>query len=123
MNHKYFNIYERNNYSKNADKNELNFWLKVWINYYSYVTEIYDPAQNLFLIHYDDLAKEPNELKKAIEIKIKKKLNTDLVNPYKNNKALNKNSIEVNDKQLLKAEEIYRQLLLNKIKIKEYNNI
>jgi hypothetical protein len=96
--------------------------LKVWINYYGYVTEIYDPTKNLFLIHYDDLAKEPNELKKAIELKIKKKLNTDLVNPYKNNKSLNKNSIEVNDKQLLKAEEIYRQLLLNKIKVKEYNN-
>ena len=122
LNHKYFDLYE-NNYSQKVDKNDLSFWLQVWINYYCYVTEIFDHTQNLFLIHYDDLANNPIGLKNIIGIKIKKKLNTDFVQPYEQNKSPTQNIIDENDKQLIKAEEIYRQLLLNKIKVKEYNNI
>lgn len=123
LNHKHFDLYENNNYSENAAKNELSFWLQVWVNYYSYVTEIYDPTQNLFLIHYDDLANNPNGLKKTIGMKIKKELKTDFVEPFEQNKPTSQNIIDVNDKHLKKAEEIYCKLLSDKIKVTEYNNI
>lgn len=42
------------------DKNNIDFWLKSWINYYSYALTM--KHQNTLFINYDDYCKRPNEI-------------------------------------------------------------
>lgn len=117
VNHKHFSLSKKNICIGGATKNDLSFWLQVWINYYSYVVEIYKPNQNLFLIHYEDIANNPTKLRKAIGTKIQKKLKSGFVEPFTRTESVSKDIIDANDPYLEKAEEIYHKLLLNKVQI------
>lgn len=48
-----------------TDQSSVNYWLEVWVNYYTYVGTIIGD-KNLLLVHYQDLLKSPAELKNKI---------------------------------------------------------
>jgi hypothetical protein len=90
------------------DKESLNYWLKIWINYYRYVLAISHP--NTILINYDSYCKNPKE---TIETILKKTgITTELPDyePFINRR---KADDEFSNDVYEKAQEIYR-LLSNK---------
>lgn len=119
LNQKHFSFINNDNFEEgNYDKCELSFWLRIWVNYYHHLTDIYTKGQKLFLVHYEDLALDPNSLKKSIAIHIGKELETTgYVKPFKINKYTTQYSSGVKDGLLEKAYEVYDKLLLNKIQL------
>lgn len=49
------------NYIQSADKNSLDYWLSIWINYYTQLLK-YAEDDNLFLVNYFDYCEKPTEL-------------------------------------------------------------
>lgn len=60
LNHKVFDLRLADEKDQ-FDKNSLNYWIAIWISYYTYVlTMIHE--RNMLLVDYQDLCKRPNEL-------------------------------------------------------------
>ena len=61
LNHKPFLLTK--SFDKNRqlfDKNSLNYWLSVWLNYYSYIVD--NNNNDYLLIRFEDLTQNPNEI-------------------------------------------------------------
>jgi hypothetical protein len=89
----------------NGDKESLDYWLKSWINYYSFVLTLDHP--NTILINYDAYCKDP---KTTIEVILKKVgISADLpgYNPFVNKR---KTDHEYSNDIYNSALEIYRKL-------------
>jgi hypothetical protein len=87
------------------DKDTLDYWLKLWINYYSYVLTIDHP--NTILINYDSYCKAPKE---TIETILQKAGITAVIPDYKPFTNRRKPDEEYSDGVFEAAREIYRQL-------------
>ncbi|UCH14675.1 MAG: hypothetical protein JSV22_01620 [Bacteroidales bacterium] len=98
-------VFQNSEENIHYDKESLDYWLKIWINYYRYVLTISHP--NTILINYDSYCKNPEE---TIEKIIKKTgITTELPDyiPFINKrKADDEFSKDVYEE----AVEIYRQL-------------
>jgi hypothetical protein len=87
------------------DKESLDYWLKIWINYYRYVLTIIHP--NTILIKYDSYCKDPKE---TIENILKKIGITTELPDYKSFINLRKTDDEFSNDVYEAAQEVYRQL-------------
>jgi hypothetical protein len=87
------------------DKESLDYWLKIWINYYRYVLTISHP--NTILINYDSYCKNPKE---TIEKILKKTGITTELPDYKPFINRRKTYDEFSNDVYEEAQEIYRQL-------------
>lgn len=95
------------------DKNSLNYWLEVWLNYYSYLVKIDD--SNAILIEYEDYLKHPKEVLFAIEKNLKTQFNYSHIKPFENSKDIDTSDC---DKDLLrKVDIVYNALKKRKLKI------
>ncbi|PTM05982.1 MAG: sulfotransferase family protein [Bacteroidetes bacterium] len=65
-----------------GDKNSLDYWLKIWLNYYQYALQIED-AQSLF-IPYESLCANPQENLESILGKLDNGLRSPTVEPFSN---------------------------------------
>tara|TARA_R110002050_G_scaffold45815_2_gene108193 strand:- start:4473 stop:5879 length:1407 start_codon:yes stop_codon:yes gene_type:complete len=65
-----------------GDKGSLDYWLKIWLNYYQYALEIKD-AQSVF-IPYESLCAQPRENLELILGKVSKDLPIPDVEPFSN---------------------------------------
>ena len=105
---KSFNYYEKDNYFKNKDRLNINYWLEQWIKTHKWVLnkKLYK-NKNLIIISYEDLCYDYKLYKKLCE-KIKIKNNHSGV-PFKlANKIMD---LDICKKDLLKtAKEIYEEL-------------
>jgi len=91
--------------NKNDDKEIMDFWLKIWIDYYRYVLTISHP--NTILINYDLYCKNPKE---AIETIVKKTgITTDLPD-YKSFNNTRKAEDKFSNDLYKQALEVYTQL-------------
>ena len=93
---------EENNYD---DKEKMDFWLKIWINYYRYVLTISHP--NTVLINYNSYCKNPKETIETILKKIE--IASDLPD-YKSFNNRRKTDDEFSNDVYDIAQELYRQL-------------
>lgn len=113
-NQKYFDFgYERIWESHAPDT--LSYWLGIWINYYSYVLEILDTHEKLYLVHYEELLKHPDRLKialsKTLNVRIKEGATTSFTA-----KKYSSNHLPDVDSHLMKsANELYHILLTKKM--------
>jgi hypothetical protein len=93
------------------DKNSLNYWLELWLNYYSYLVNIID--NNTIFIEYEDYLKHPKEVLQAVEKDLKTQFNFLHIKPFVNPK-----NIDISDcnKDLLrKTDIVYKALKKRKL--------
>jgi len=95
------------------DKNTLNYWLEVWLNYYSYLVDIIDSKS--ILIEYQDYLKHPKEVLHAIEKDLKTEFNFSHIKPFINQKDIDTSDCDEN--LLLKINIVYDNLKKRKLKI------
>lgn len=113
LNQKYFHL-NNEEAGQDFEKDSLNFWLAIWINFYSYLLQfLTDPK--LYLVHYDDLAKTPCELKHKLAACFDIHMECEPRKPFKANKTYTTDLDMVDDKLLNRANEIYEKLIHHKI--------
>lgn len=113
IDHKFFSLSNKP-FFKYSDKNNINYWLEIWIYVYEYVLHSINAlnSNKTFFISYENLCSDKNYFKK-----IEKKFN------FTSNKSIGFKSIKINnspefDSQLLsKAELLYQKLLNHKISL------
>ena len=95
------------------DKNTLDYWLKIWLNYYSYLLNMED--KNYLLIEYSDYLNNPKKVLNYIQNEMNIEFNYSHIIPFSNQKEIDTLNCE---KHLLKAvDEVYNELKASKLKI------
>lgn len=95
------------------DKNTLDYWLKVWLNYYSYLLHIED--KNFLLIEYSDYLKKPTKVMQYIESEMNMSFDYSQILPFTNQKEIDTSNC---DKQLLEAVyNVYSELKSRKLAV------
>ena len=89
----------------NDDKLSLDYWLKVWINYYGYALSIDHP--NTLFINYDEFCKNPGSTLEDILSKTKIETSLPVYEPFVNKR---KSDHQFSAEVKAKAQEIYGQL-------------
>lgn len=89
----------------NEDKMSLDYWLRIWINYYSYLLSI--DRTNAYFVDYEFYCEKPMELLEAINHKLGIKASIPEIKPYQNRR---KTEIECSEELKAKAMAIYAQL-------------
>src|SRR5690554_6204545 len=94
------------------DKSTLDYWLAIWLNYYSYLIHILD--ENYLLIEYEDYLNKPKEVLEYIEEEMKMTFDYSNVTPFTNTKQIDTSACDPN---LLEATHaIYLKLKERKLK-------
>ena len=78
----------------NYDKNTLDYWLSVWLNYYNYLISLDDT--DFILIDYQDYLSYPKEVLVYLQNKLKMEFDLSYVKPFKNNKTIDTSSCDKN---------------------------
>ncbi|PLX16889.1 MAG: sulfotransferase family protein [Salinivirgaceae bacterium] len=86
LNQKFFK-FQDSPYENNYEKNSLNYWLKNWIYYYSYVIEIDHP--NTILINYDDYCMSPEKVVGDVISKTPIEAKLPELKPFHNSRKIN----------------------------------
>lgn len=104
LNQKPFQFNDKNqNYI--ADKNSLDYWLQIWINYYSYILTI--DKTGVVYVDYDIYCEKPKELLDNIFQRIGINIELPQVTPYHNNRKV---EFDCSEELKLKAYSLYNQL-------------
>jgi len=114
LNQKVFNFGQQKLW-QDYDKDTINFWVAIWINYYQYVLSL--PEDDLlYLIDYEDLLNSPEKLKAKLGEILN--FNFKIEDQNKFEPARIRDNASLVDDQLLKmATGIYDELLKKKLKI------
>jgi len=115
QNQKYFS-FDNDKLLENYDKSDLSYWLAIWINYYSEVTKIVD-KHRICLVNYDDFLENPAKIKKALEISLEMKLTKEAPEQFSPQKYTSENLSKIDVALLEKANNIYEELILQKLDI------
>ena len=93
------------------DKDTLNYWLEVWLNYYNYLLHVED--NNFMLIDYEDYLKTPKNVLELVGNEIQMSLNFSKIEPFENTRTID---ISTCDKDLLnRVNDVYSRLKNQKI--------
>ena len=107
INHKPFYLMNSINYTENSSSKDLGYWLKIWINYYSYVLSSLE-KKNIYFLSYEKFCENPDILFKHGKFSDEAFFNS------KNLKSRNEN-LTIDNKELLdKANDVYIKLLNSK---------
>ena len=88
------------------DKNTLNYWLKVWLNYYTNLIHMSD--NNFMLIEYEDYLKMPDKVLQFIENEMKMTFDLSNIEPFENKKVIDTSNCDI---QLLDETHIIYNIL------------
>lgn len=112
LNQKYF-AFQEFPWENDFTKDSINYWIFVWIDYYSMLLTLVDDP-DLFLVDYDDLLKFPDELIRALS----KSLDIDFtVNNIEVYEQTSREAVKVHNELLDKAMAIHSLLLQKKLTI------
>lgn len=92
-----------------ADKEQLDYWLAVWTNYYAHLLRL--DNTNLFIIDYKDYLHQPVEVFKYLSDKLDIPLDVDRMEIFENKKDI---SYHGDASTLQRAQEVYEVLLSRK---------
>ena len=93
----------------NYDKNTLDYWLSVWLNYYNYLISLDDT--DFILIDYQDYLSYPEEVLIYLQNKLKMEFDLSNVKQFKNDKTIDTSGC---DKNLLQETGSLHQALKQK---------
>tara|TARA_B100001063_G_scaffold247157_1_gene290668 strand:+ start:3848 stop:5239 length:1392 start_codon:yes stop_codon:yes gene_type:complete len=88
------------------DKGTLDYWLSVWLNYYSYLLTLDDSA--ITLIDYQDYLSNPKDVLVHLQNELKMDFDLSNVKPFNNNKTIDTSGC--NKILLDETEKVYSQL-------------
>lgn len=108
--HKQF-IFTNRELEISGDKTKIDFWLKIWINYYSFVIDL--DQEGILLISYDEYCKKPKKIIDEIILYTGNKIDSEETSGYKNNRLCNES---FNQEIFNQAQSIYVKLLSKKDK-------
>lgn len=91
-----------------GDRNTLDYWLKIWINYYSFASKLEHP--NTVFINYDDYCSKPNQVLAKILLKLGLSGNVSDRRPFINKR---KSDAKYSENLLKEANQIYIELKKN----------
>lgn len=86
-------------------KDELDYWLQIWINYYSYILTI--DKHNVVFVNYNEFCQEPNKVLGKVYTKLNLQVNIKDSKPFINNRKID---LEYTEALKLKADKIFNQL-------------
>jgi hypothetical protein len=89
------------------DKSTLDYWLKIWINFYEFALTIDHP--NTIFINYETYCQEPKKTIDKILEKTGIKNNPVQNKPFRNER---KNTEKISDALNHKAQELYQKLIV-----------
>ncbi|WP_232217097.1 sulfotransferase domain-containing protein [Winogradskyella sp. J14-2] len=93
------------------DKSTLDYWLSVWLNYYSYLLSL-DNA-SFILIDYQDYLSHPKEVLVYLQNELKMEFDLSNVKPFNNNKVID--TSDCNKELLNITESVYGELKEKKV--------
>ncbi len=109
-NHKVFS-FEETPKSLDYDRDSLNYWLAVWLNYYEYLLTLDD--SEFILLEYEDYLQTPKDVLQYLEGEMKMSFDYSNVKPFTNKKTIDTSDC---DPDLLKAiEKVYAALRQRKV--------
>jgi hypothetical protein len=88
-----------------GDRNKLDYWLKIWINYYSHALKI--DHENTFFVDYLDYCSNPSQIVSNILDRSGVKADIPQLKPFKNKRKTN---FEYSSELLERAEKLYIKL-------------
>ncbi len=112
LNQKYFDL-NNHNLLQNLSKNDINYWVAIWINYYSYIIQFLND-ENIILVDYDDLLNKPNELNQVLLKHLNINYQFEKINDFTSNKSFSFKLEDLNDDLSAQAIEIYKVLIAKK---------
>ncbi len=115
QNHKAFKLNEEH-FCSERDPSTIDYWLCLWVDYHQYFLQI-DDKTKVILVHYDDLLKSPDALKRSISNQLDISFHesvSELFNPRRNK---DKTEVVVDSNLKSSALEIYEQLVSDKLPI------
>jgi hypothetical protein len=95
------------------DKEDINYWLKIWLNYYSFLLTI--EIKDIILIEYEDYLNNPKKVLQLIGKKTNMNFELSNIIPFKNKKQIDETNC--NKKLLVESNEVYNKLKFKKEKI------
>jgi hypothetical protein len=95
------------------DKEDINYWLKIWLNYYSFLLTL--EIKDIILIEYEDYLNKPKEVLQLIGSKINIDLELSNIIPFKNKKQVDETNC--NKQLLVETNDVYNKLKFIKEKI------
>lgn len=98
-------VFRNSAYMPEGEKETLDYWLKLWINFYRYVLTIDHP--NTILINYDTYCNKPGKTLESILEKTGIDAEVPVIQPFKNQRKV---SAEFSDDVYESAMEIYDEL-------------
>ena len=112
-NHKVFS-FEENPTDINYDRDNLDYWLAIWLNYYKYLLTLDDTE--FILLEYEDYLKNPKEVLLYLQGEMKMNFDYSNVEPFTNNKIIDTSDC---DTKLLEAtSDVYVALKKRKVAFK-----
>lgn len=96
------------------DKNSLNFWLAIWLNYYQYILQFLN-EKNCFLIHYLDFLESPKELMNSLKSVLQIDFEIENQERFIPKKKSRKDQEMLDSDLLDKVNQLYKSLLEAKI--------
>jgi hypothetical protein len=108
--HKIFSFDNQTN-TIDYDKNTLNYWLAVWLNYYTYLANLND--SNYLLIEYKDYLKQPIKVIQYLENEMSMNFDLSAIKPFENNRIIDISDCDI--ELLNETNIVYQQLIKNKV--------
>jgi hypothetical protein len=112
LNHKVFDL-EGMDLREPYEITSMNYWLSVWISYYSHVLKLAG-EKNLFLIEYTDLCKQPAKLAATLGSLLQVDLADNQRDPYMEREL---SGLEMENSLLLESLSLYLELRKHKVRI------
>lgn len=110
LNHKLFDLELRDLCDRYEDSS-LNYWLAIWISYYSHVLTLLED-DNLYLIDYADLCSKPRELVGVLGSALNLDLSVDQREPYMERDL---KDLDLDKNLLQRAEALHQDLVKRKM--------
>lgn len=99
-------LFENSIEIKDTDKESIDYWLRVWINYYNYALTISD--RNTIFVNYDDYCSKPQQVIEKVTNRLNLELKIPDLNGFNNKRKAVTN---YNEELLHKANNIYNKLI------------
>lgn len=112
LNHKVFKLSDNDDYNR-FERISINYWLTIWLNYYTYVLSLPED-ENLIMIDYADLCDQPDVLLNKLGGLLNLNLNPSKMKPYVNR---HKEISDVNLNLQKESDKVHNELMSRKLRL------
>ncbi|WP_431156875.1 sulfotransferase domain-containing protein [Winogradskyella poriferorum] len=111
FNQKVFSFSEEEPVNIQLDRDKMDYWLSVWLNYYKYLLTL--DSSEFILLDYEDYLLYPEKVLGYLQQELKMGFDLSNIKPFNNNKTID--TSDCSEKILKSADEIYQKLRIKKV--------